>query len=570
MGRFLRNIVQRNRIFHFRRAVPHELRKRFKRSELTCSLRTSELRVAELRSRQLYVASESLFEESRHNPMLSDDQLAAIVQDFYGHVLGEENKLRLRLGRIPEEVRASRAEHFGQIAAQARADLGANEFGSVSFITQAMMRKHKLEGQLDETQTRQLAQSLMRGGIDLADAVQARYAGDFNFEPRDKLLARKVEAVFNPAPAPAPKETAAADKQPLFSVVAAAFVAKQKQLHRWENQTASQNEKSYELFKAICGDRPLNTYQRKDAARFKDQLERLPAEYGKAAIYAGKSPEEILEIDAANGGEADRLSIRTVKRHISALSSLWDESIPQGVAADKIFAGFKFPSQQRAQDQRPMWRRSDLAKLFKTPVWRGCKSEGRRSTAGSLIIRDEKFWLPLIAVFSGARQEEICQLHVEDIRQEQGIWLFDINMKPPRKLKNKSAVRLVPIHPELIRLGLLGYVDRQRDAGQARIFPNLHPGGADGRLGHGFTKWFTRYRRDVEVYEQGRDFHSFRHSATTFLHQGGVADSVVDRLTGHTTPGETARYTKETDLAQLKAAIDKIDIEVDFKVLYER
>lgn len=570
MGRFLRNIVQRNRIFHFRRAVPHELRTRFKRSELTCSLRTSELRVAELRSRQLYVASESLFEESRHNPMLSDDQLAAIVQDFYGHVLGEENKLRLRLGRIPEEVRASRAEHFGQIAAQARADLGANEFGSVSFITQAMMRKHKLEGQLDETQTRQLAQSLMRGGIDLADAVQARYAGDFNFEPRDKLLARKVEAIFNPAPAPAPKETAAADKQPLFSVVAAAFVAKQKQLHRWENQTASQNEKSYELFKAICGDRPLNSYQRKDAARFKDQLERLPAEYGKSAIYAGKSPEEILEIDAANGGEADRLSIRTVKRHISALSSLWDESIPQGVAADKIFAGFKFPAQQRAQDQRPMWRRSDLAKLFNTPIWSGCKSEGRRSTAGSLVIRDEKFWLPLIAVFSGARQEEICQLHVEDIRQEGGIWLFDINMKPPRKLKNKSAVRFVPIHSELIRLGLLGYVERQRDAGQVRIFPNLHPGGADGRLGHGFTKWFTRYRRDVDVYEQGRDFHSFRHSATTFLHQGGVEDSTLDRLTGHTTPGQTSRYNKESYLAQLKAAIDKIDIEVDFKTLYER
>ncbi|WP_248311413.1 site-specific integrase [Bosea sp. ASV33] len=568
MAHLLRNVVQRNRIFHFRRVIPLDLRPRFGRREITCSLRTSELHLAGIRARRLYLAAESLFEESRDNPMLTDDQLAAIVQDFYAHVLAEENKLRLRLGRIPEEVRTSRAEHFGQIAAQARADLGANEFGSVSFITQAMMRKHKLEGQLDETQTRQLAQSLMRGGIDLAEAVQARYAGDFNFEPRDKLLARKVEAVFNPPPLP-PKETTTADGQPLFGVVAAAFVTKQKQLRRWENQTAGQNEKSYELFKAICGDRPLSAYQRKDAARFKDQLERLPADYGKAAIYARKSPAEILEIDAASGGKAERLSIRTVKRHVSALSSLWDESIPQGAATDKIFAGFKFPAQQRAQDQRPMWRRSDLAKLFRTPVWSGCKSEGRRSTAGGLVIRDEKFWLPLIAVFSGARQEEICQLHVEDIRQEQGIWLFDINMKPPRKLKNKSAVRLVPIHPELIRLGLLGYVEQQRKAGQVRIFPNLHPGGADGRLGHGFTKWFTRYRRDVEVYEEGRDFHSFRHSATTFLHQGRVADSIVDRLTGHTTPGETARYTKETDLGQLKAAIDTIDIEVDFGALYE-
>jgi hypothetical protein len=56
---FLRNVVQRNRVFHFRRAVPRDLRRRFQRSELTCSLRTSELRVAELLSRQLYLASEA-------------------------------------------------------------------------------------------------------------------------------------------------------------------------------------------------------------------------------------------------------------------------------------------------------------------------------------------------------------------------------------------------------------------------------------------------------------------------------------------------------------------------------
>jgi integrase len=92
------------------------------------------------------------------------------------------------------------------------------------------------------------------------------------------------------------------------------------------------------------------------------------------------------------------------------------------------------------------------------------------------------------------------------------------------------------------------------------VFPNLKPGGADGRLGHNYTKWFTRYRRDVGLYEPGKDFHALRHSATTFLHQGGAEDSVIDRLTGHTTPGETARYTKGSSIVQLQAAIDAIDL----------
>lgn len=583
MAHHLRNLVQRNRIFHFRRVIPVGLRARFGRREITCSLRTSELHLAGIRARELYLAAESLFDESRRGPMLSDEQLAAIVQDFYGYVLDQENKLRLKLGRIPEEVRARRAEHFLVVAQQARADLGANEFGSVAFITEAMARKHKLAGQLDEIERNQLSQALMRGGIELAEAVRARYGGDFTFEPRDKLLARKVEALFAtptaeqpqatsqqpPTTTPAePPKDAAAKGGALFAETAERFVAKQKQLRRWENQTAAQNEKSYELFEAICGNRPLRSYTRRDAATFKDVLERLPADYGKASRYLGKTPDEILALDAEGGSTGDRLSIRTVKRHFSALSALWDEAIPLGDAADKIFSGFKFPQQQRAQDQRPMWTRADLGRLFKTPVWAGCKSKGRRSTPGTQIIRDEKFWLPLIAIFSGARQEEICQLHAEDIRQEEGVWVFDINARPPRKLKNRSAVRLVPIHGELIRIGFLRYVHEQREAGNARIFPNLHPGGADHRLGHGFTKWFTRYRRDVKLYEMGKDFHSFRHSATTFLHQGGASDSVVDRLTGHTTPGETARYTKSTDIAQLKAAIELIDTGLDLSALY--
>ncbi len=166
------------------------------------------------------------------------------------------------------------------------------------------------------------------------------------------------------------------------------------------------------------------------------------------------------------------------------------------------------------------------------------------------------------------RQEEICQLYVEDIRQDEGIWFIDINDRAPRKLKNATAVRRVPIHSQLIRLGFLAHVEAQRRRRQDRIFPTLEPGGADGRLGHAFTKWFTRYRRDVKLYRQGLDFHSFRHTATTLMHQAGTATAVIDHVTGHVTPGETARYTKRSSLSQLQAAIESIAIGVDLTQLH--
>ncbi len=136
---------------------------------------------------------------------------------------------------------------------------------------------------------------------------------------------------------------------------------------------------------------------------------------------------------------------RTAKRHFSRLC-LWAAAVARDEATSNIFTGFRFGGGRKASEQRDMWERAELSRLFATPVWAGCASPTRRTTSGGLIVRDEKFWLPLIAVFSGMRQEEICQLHVEDIRQDEGVWFIDINDRPPRKLKNATAVRRVPVH----------------------------------------------------------------------------------------------------------------------------
>jgi integrase len=142
------------------------------------------------------------------------------------------------------------------------------------------------------------------------------------------------------------------------------------------------------------------------------------------------------------------------------------------------------------------------------------------------------------------RQEEICQLQVSDIKCEQGIWYFDVNDEPPRKLKNRTAVRLVPIHSELVRIGFLGHVEEQRKNNQVRVFSGLKAGGADGRLAMASRSGFRATARKMVSIGPDSISIPFRHSTTTFLHRAGVTDSVIDRVTGHATPGETSRYTK--------------------------
>lgn len=95
------------------------------------------------------------------------------------------------------------------------------------------------------------------------------------------------------------------------------------------------------------------------------------------------------------------------------------------------------------------------------------------------------------------RLEEICQLHIDDVYEIAGVWVFDINTKPSKnaettkEVKSKNAIRLVPIHPELLTVGLLDYIETIRNSGQERIFPLLNKTQKSPRYGKQVGKQFT-------------------------------------------------------------------------------
>jgi integrase len=499
--------------------------------------------------------------------MLTEHDVATMVKAFYTSLLARDDAVRLnRAEPLMPLLRQRYVEHYAQLAEQGRVDLANNAFGSVRLATAAMLAHHLgPDFKVGSADSRRVSQALLRAGIELAEALKARAEGDFNYEPKDKLLS----AALNGQPEKnnaSPTLPPSAPTAPPFTREAEEFRLAQLRRRVWEQQTGLQARKTFALFAEHFGDRTLASFTRRDAAVFKALLEDLPADYGKAAQYKQLTAREI--VDVSKNENVQRLSSRTVQRHFAALASLWANAVEHGRADTNIFAEWRFSATKMARDQRQMWDREDLRVLFATPVWSGCQSPSRRSRRGSVILRDEKFWLPLIAVFSGMRQEEICQLRLADLRQIDGIWTFDLNTRDGQQLKNATAVRQVPVHDELIRLGLLIFADRQREAGENLLFSNLQPGGADNRLGHNYSKWFSRYRRDTGVYVPGRDFHSFRHSATTFMSRANVHHSVIDAVTGHVTAGETARYDKGLTVANLKAAIDTIEIGVDLTALH--
>jgi len=76
--------------------------------------------------------------------MLTDAQLASLVQAFFAHVLDEENKRRLSGPYLTEGIREARRDYWNAVAAKSKDSLACNRLEDASWVTEAMLQKQRL------------------------------------------------------------------------------------------------------------------------------------------------------------------------------------------------------------------------------------------------------------------------------------------------------------------------------------------------------------------------------------------------------------------------------------------
>ncbi|KVD82465.1 hypothetical protein WS62_22730 [Burkholderia sp. ABCPW 14] len=207
-------------------------------------------------------------------------------------------------------------------------------------------------------------------------------------------------------------------------------------------------------------------------------------------------------------------------------------------------AKIRVADKRRAKDKRREFNTAALNAIFGSRVY----TEGYRPLAGG---GEAAYWLPLLALFTGARIEELAQLRPEDVYEEnytdrhgaeQKAWVLRItgNLAEGQEIKTESSERRVPLHTELIRLGFVQFA--QEAKGRSRIFHKLRPD-VDGKESGNFSKWFSRYlRADCKVTDERMVFHSFRHTFKHLARLAGVSTEVHNALTGHVTGDVADNY----------------------------
>lgn len=259
-----------------------------------------------------------------------------------------------------------------------------------------------------------------------------------------------------------------------------------------------------------------------------------------------------------------RQSPATIARKVGILKTIFRVALDyerlEANPADQVRTAT--PNQKKS---RVAFTTEDLTRIFNSPIY----TENFRPVGGG---KDACFWLPLLALFTGARIEELAQLLVEDIHHAEGLgWFLNITDEAEHsKLKNAASRRRIPLHSTLLDCGFLEYVESVRE--RRFLFPALKPNPRQ-KLGGYFSNFFSGYLRSrVRITDKRKVFHSFRHTFKDICRSVGIDEAVHDALTGHTAPGAGRKYGNEQyPLPPLFAAIEQFEVEgLDLSKLYIR
>lgn len=351
----------------------------------------------------------------------------------------------------------------------------------------------------------------------------------------------------------------------LLSIAFEDFITSQR--GAWKSNGGSEKtyrEVFFPIFQAVVGNLPTNQLTKSHVNDFVKVILVFPSNKTKKTEYSYLSPRDFLNIDTP---DEDRLSPVTQKKYLTNIGTFlrWLKSTDlTTIDLDAPLKAVKI-QKVRAEDQKSVFTSDDLRKLFNSKHY----VQGLHDTPS-------RFWVPLIAIYTGARLNEICQLGINDVKKvsSNDRWVFDFNEQddvPNKSLKRPHHARLVPIHKRLIDLGFLDYVSSLQK-NHTRIFPELTYKRDENKYANDLQRWFNRTYMNVKncnITTTKTSFHSFRHTVIT--HLSTVHDIDENKVAfgfGQTAKGGVyeTRYSKHNAFEKYAKYFDLINFDDCFDV----
>jgi integrase len=480
---------------------------------------------------------------------LTDTQIKRMAESYYAKMLADDEKERREgtgsepvFQRIAKQLSAAGIEHLTPFAVGELPEAGLSE-------REIYKRKETLDFQLAI-----VPDALARGDSTVIseELDELLYLFQINLDRKSEAyrklgmaaLAAHVRGLkdIERRDAGEPVETPQAAYAHLGAAVAHeggtlrdALEGWKKERERPENVT-HEYARAVEMFIQLHGNLAIASIKRSHALAFREAL-RLVPKIRKGDMLKAGLPE--LSQWGREHPQAPKVSVATVNKQLGAVQAIANWGYDKGLVPDGIPwpDPFRTMRLEEEQSERGSFNVKELQAVFNAPLFTGGEVPvGAQGVSG--------FWLPVLALFTGARQAEIAGLQVSNVEEIEGVRLLYIatNRRAGKRVKTKASERVVPVHPELVKLGFVDYVtQRARDGADAWLFPSVAPD--QRRALSAWSKWFGSYlRKQIKVTNPDRVFHSFRHSFQDALRRATPDAELRDALPGRSSRNKSVSH----------------------------
>ena len=495
------------------------------------------MRIARQRLLYLFHGTEMLFEMARY-PEVSDDQLAAAARFYLDRTGGFLEKIRAMppavLNNLPQpdifKEEVDGLIHDNQLAlGDTPAKRDTNRHALLLECLDGFLRRTGFSDFEDPTDPQALGihpQRIVQAvNREAQRAVQEQIKNLSHYQETQQLPRAKAGKRFS---------------EKIEEFIAWRQKARPRRLVKsgrasLTEQTLAQMRTTYRLFSNIMNNPVLTAVDKKMAQQFKEALELLPSSHGKThgKVSAGPARTYLQELKRKEQSQLNPIKDKTIKRHFSGLNQYFKWLQVEEYIAHNPFSGQQFNIDP---GERRKWTKDELLTLFGS-------QEYQKATRDSA-----RHWIPLIALFSGMRLEEIARLrpqhdffHADPVKRSgQPVLVMQIAATDEWKPKTPAAEREIPVHSWLIEHGLEKLVMRrlrELDDPVARrksiyLFPELQPNGSNGTMTASFSREFSRLKTKLKLPTEVT-FHSFRHLFRSQLGVLNIPDRIIDALLGH-------------------------------------
>lgn len=553
------NLTQREGVWYYRRRVPQGLEKAMGKLVIQFSLKTKDFNeAAKLRNVQ-DVEWDARFERASQKSdggaqtksELSRYEALKIVWEYVQKTDKKIQKMEASRGNVSKDIQQD-IEYELQISEQTLADV-SNQEGEqdVGRTVGKLLEDNKIKLGLDNPVRGEFYEFVRRAMLEVYRRAGARHNQDFSHSFIDKLFA---------APPVMP-----------LSKVCDEYIEDYERFAEHRNVRKKRRHDlrvGADLILEVMGaDTPVQDVTRKMCREFVDVLSKMPPNRRKRFkdLPLGK-----VLVKADKNGLAP-MKWETQNSYLSTLIKVMDFARKEGYL-DRNPAEALMPLAVTVpdEDKRDPYTLDYLKTIFTAPLYMGCKDDDRGyNTRGPNHPKRSRFWVPLIGLLTGMRMNEICQLNLDDVKcTDAGTHYFHVfPTTKDQRVKNLSSRRKVPLHPCLIRIGFLEYIEGLRAQGEGKAFPEI-PVPKSGYRSDNFTKKYGTFQKGVGIpkktgafpNERKYSFHSFRHNFRDELRRIDAPTEIVELLGGWASGGKAVNksYGSGYEPDQLYDYIKKI------------